>query len=97
MTLTQKLSEYMNELEQTRTISRLGNTEILMGFYATVGVTSETRMVEYVTMISNRLIPAYESVTRAIRKSRELNPRWKKNTEQVENEIEHTADVVGYR
>ena len=97
MTLTDKLTEYMNELEQFRTLSQTHNTEILMGYYSILGLTAETTMVEYVSKINKQEIPAYESVVRAIRKSRELTPRWKKEPIQVLNEIEHTADVVGYR
>ena len=98
MTLTQKLTEYMNELEeQGRVLSSTPSTFILMGYYRTLDVTSSTTMASYMAAVSNRVVPAYESVTRAIRKSRELTPRWKKNSNQVEDEVQHTQDVVGYK
>jgi len=75
-------------------ISKTNNNKILRTFYATQGVTEDTYFSNWMHSVDRGELPAYGSVTRAIRKCRENNPQWRKARKQ--KEVEHVKEEVGY-
>lgn len=53
-------------------------------------------MNEWFIGLATKKYPTYTSITRAIRKARELNPHWKKDYQQKQNEISNFKIEVGY-
>lgn len=97
MTLTQKLTVFIQSLEDRGfEPSTMTGINILMMYYNTLDVNQDTTFYEFSFMVRDKTLPAYESVTRAIRKARELTPRWRKAEERVVAEIERTREEVGY-
>jgi len=47
-------------------------------YYGSLGIQSNTTLRDFIIKVTDRVIPAYGSVTRSIRKCRERNPKWKR-------------------
>ena len=97
MTLTTKLEKHIKQLEeQGKIISITSSTRILQSYYRSLGVDSSTTFHEWMHSIASNRYPVYSSVTRAIRKARELHPKWKKQRNTVDNQIRDIREEVGY-
>ena len=97
MTLTDKLTQFMATMEMNGyVISRMNNNDILLQYYLSIGVDSDTTLRQFMIRVDAGKLPAYESVTRAIRKSRELTPRWRKAAKQKAKEVEDARTDIGY-
>jgi hypothetical protein len=92
-TLTDRMIDYMETLNNVRSKT---NSELVLGFYYSLGMPSNINVSEWLVALSMKKYPTYESVVRAIRKARELHPEWRKNKEQANEEIRHTKEEVGY-
>lgn len=92
-TLTAELTLFMKYLEtEGHNISKMLSQEILLKYYENYhGVNNNTTVRTFLD-----ITPRFGSVTRAIRKARELNPLWKKEPKQKQKEIDNTKDEVGY-
>ena len=96
-TLTQKLEIFLLEKEKIGyEVSNLSNTAIVLLYYSYLGITSTTTMQEWLTRVADGVVPPYPSITRSIRKCRELNPRWKKETHQKKREVKNAKKKIGY-
>ena len=97
MTLTDKLEGHMSRLETTGSnIQTMSSMKILESYYYSIGVTSDMGFPTWLYGVSTNIFPAYESVTRAIRKVRENNPQWRKIRSTKKKQIEDVAKEVGY-
>ena len=77
-TLLMKMVDFLDIQQATIDISETSNTVIINKYYQSIGVTDTTTMNEWFEGIISHKYPAYTSVSRAIRKTRELNPQWQK-------------------
>ena len=97
MKLVDKLIIHMEWMESNGAVIKTkSSSKILMSYYMSLGVTNNTTMTEWLMGIGHKKYPAYGSVSRAIRKAREVNPQWKKNAQQVEDEVSTVKEEVGY-
>jgi len=79
MTLSKKIETFLKEKEANGyDISNLSNRAIAMMYYDHLGVTMETTLKVWFIRIADGTIPAYESITRSIRKCRQNNKKWRK-------------------
>lgn len=97
MTYTQKLTKHMEWLEQDVQVHLWSNHKIAISYYNNNGVKQGTTFTMWAMMVASGKLPAYETVVRSIRKSRELTPRWKKPVKTKGDQVEHVANTVGYR
>jgi len=97
MTLTEKLELYMRSKELSGLdISTAKSSDILAGYYLHIGMPRTESFFAWLSNVQSGAIPAFASVTRAIRKARERNPRWQKPESVIEEEVEYVKSVVGY-
>lgn len=97
MTLTEKLEIYMAFIESKGiVVSETGSIDILAGYYLHVGMPRNIEFLSWLKDTQDLKYPAFASVTRAIRKARELHKHWQKPEVVIEEEVTHTKVVVGY-
>ncbi len=96
-TLTMKMIDFMEKLDIEIKVKKASNLRITSAYYNSLGITENTTMNEWINGVSTHKYPEYESITRAIRKARELNPQWQKPKKQVKNEIDLVEKEVGYK
>ncbi len=95
MTLTEKLTAHMKVLEyNNKDISTMSNSKLVLSYYYTLGMSMNESVSEWILGTATGKYPHYESVTRAIRKARELNPKWRKPNKQ--KEVDTVKEEVGY-
>jgi hypothetical protein len=96
-TLKDKIAVHIDRLEEMGyNIPETSNTKILTTYYATQGVTEETSFNNWIQSIATGKLPAYSSVTRAIRLCRVLNGRWSKKRKVKQEQIDGVKEEVGY-
>ena len=94
-TLTDRMVDYMTEKEELGIdISNTSNSELVMGFYYSLGMPSNINVSEWLIALSMKKYPTYESVVRAIRKARELQPEWRRPKKQ--KLIDNAKEEIGY-
>ena len=94
VTLTDKLIVHTTALQaKGETISELSNVRILLSYYSTLGLTTETTMVDW---LQDPKYPMYSSITRAIRLARERNKSWQKEKTKKAEQVTDVKDEVGY-
>lgn len=91
MTIVDKLYNYMDDLED---IALQSNTSILMGYYIHLGMDTSESVSEWLVGVSNGTYPPYSSVTRSIRKNRQLHPKWRKLNKQ--QQVDTAKKEIGY-
>ncbi len=98
MNVTKQVEYIMLGLErQGHDISEMDSQKIVLTMYHNLyGVDNNTKLYEYFSLFTARKIPAYESVTRAIRKARENNPAWEKPRKKKKEQVEDVKKQVGY-
>ena len=95
MTLEEKLEKYMKKMEEDgMDLSTALYPDILMGYYVSLGVTSETSFIDWINGVVEGKYPAYYSVIVAIRIARENNPKWRKKHKQ--QQVDAVKTEVGY-
>jgi hypothetical protein len=82
-------------METVDNVSSRTNSELLFGFYLSIGMPEDISVSEWLLGCSMKQYPMHESVVRAIRKARELRPEWRKKDKQ--KEVDHVKEEVGYR
>jgi hypothetical protein len=90
-TLTDRMVDYMETLEN---VSLKTNSELVLGFYYSLGMPSNINVSEWLIALSMKKYPTYESVVRAIRKARELNPEWRRPKKK--ELIDEAREEIGY-
>lgn len=95
LTLVQKVVKCLQDIEdEGLDISRTKTNDLIFSYYYRNGLSNLNRAHELHDMIDKGKLPTMESVSRAIRKARSLNPNWvKANKEDL---IEDFANKVGY-
>jgi len=78
-------------------VANMNSQAIVLTFYHNFyDIDEKTSMYEYFKKFSSGKIPAYESVTRAIRKARATNPAWKKPEKSKAKQVDKVKKEVGY-
>ena len=94
-TLTDRVIEYMEELEDVGTdVANTSNSKLVLGYYHSLGMSMDITVSQWLTALAERNYPTYESVVRSIRKARELNPRWRRQKKQ--ELIDEAREEIGY-
>ena len=94
-TMVQRMVHCMQELEaHGLNIPTSSTTYIMFAFYYRNGLHNIDRVHTLFEKIQSKELPTMESVTRAIRKARELKDEWKKSNK--EEQIEQFEKEVGY-
>lgn len=97
MTLTDEMIVFMTACEAKGIdISNTSGKDILVEYYKSLGLKSTDTFSQWLHLVETKVFPAYASVTRAIRKARELTPRWQKPVAVVGAQIEDVKNEVGY-
>ena len=95
--LTNKLIAFMSDAESRGVNPKdYSGVFILQRYYEYIGMEPDLPVGEWFSNITKRKYPAFASITRAIRKARELNPQWRKDEEQVAEEVKDFKENVGY-
>jgi hypothetical protein len=98
MTTTEKLITFLEERERNNfEIKNASSIFLVQSYYKSLGLDGKTTVNDWFIGLATKKYPHYSSVTRAIRKARELNPRWKKDREKKETEINNFEKEVGYK
>lgn len=58
------------------------------------GIDKESTVYDFFKSVMNKEMPAYETVTRVIRKLREENPAWMKPESKVKEQVEHVKKEI---
>ena len=97
MTLTEKLIAFMKaeEVKGTR-ISLTSSAEILKKYYASLGVRDTMPFNDWLLAVAEGRLPAYSSITRAIRNARTIHPRWRKASASMKRAVAAVKTEVGY-
>ena len=78
-------------------VSTLNSQKIVLTYYHNFfGIDAETKMYEYFRLFTSGKVPAYESVTRAIRTARNSNPAWTKPTKEKKKQVKKAKIEIGY-
>ena len=97
LTLTDKMVTYLEQVERAGiNPADYSGVTILQRYYEHLGMEPDLPVGEWFSNISKRKYPAFASITRAIRKARELNPRWRKEEDLVAEQVENVKQEVGY-
>lgn len=88
MTLEEKLEKCMKKMEEDgMDLSTVSYTDILMAYYVSLGVTSETSFIDWIHGVGEGKYPTYYSVIVAIRIARENNPKWRKKHKNKQADV----------
>jgi len=97
MTMVEKLVNFLTEREaQNYEIKNASSTLLVRSYYEHLGITDETTLNDWFIGLATKKYPHFATITRAIRKARELTPRWQKDQDKKQNEIDDFKDNVGY-
>ena len=97
MTLTEKLEVFIQEkADAGMNIGNTTSTRIAQWYYMEIGVKPNDTFRAWINGVTSGHYPAYGSVTRAIRKCRELHPEWRKSSTRKAKDVKDVKTEVGY-
>ena len=98
-TITDKAIDMMNAVERSKgnVLPTLGGNSLALTYYIYHhGFNDRTGFFEFYAKVGKGEVPPFESVTRAIRKAREIVPRWRQEKETVDDKVHKVKEEVGY-